>query len=484
MRLMAQDRSARPRTPPSPETLARFAEIVGERHAIRETLAQAAYLTEWRGLYRGVTPLVLRPGSTEEVAAILKLAAETGTPVVPQGGNTGLVGGQIPFEDGAEILVNLGRLDRIRSLDPEGNTLVAEAGVTLQRIQEAAEAAGRLFPLSLASQGTCTIGGNLSTNAGGVAVLAYGNARDMVLGLEVVLAGGEVWNGLKALRKDNTGYDLKHLFIGGEGTLGIITAAVLKLQPKPAETTTAFVGLPSIDAVAYLFRAARARSGPALTAFEAMPALAMTFLERHVAGARNPLSAPQPWYVLMEVAGFQGDGDSLALAEGVIGPALGAGEAVDAVIASSLDQQRALWRLRESLPDTQKLEGGSLKHDVSVPVAAIPEMVRRGNAIIETAMPGSRPLPFGHVGDGNIHYNVSQPVGMDMAEFLRRWWDISGPLYDLVLSLGGSISAEHGIGRLKKDQLVRVKSPIEIEMMRRVKHALDPKGILNPGKTV
>lgn len=481
---MPQDRSTPPRTPPSPETLARFGTIVGDKHAIRDPQAQAAYLTEWRGLYQGVTPLVLRPGSTAEVAAILKLAAETRTPIVPQGGNTGLVGGQIPFEDGAEVLLNLGRLDQIRNIDPEGNTLVAESGVTLQRLQEAAAGADRLFPLSLASQGTCTIGGNLSTNAGGVAVLAYGNARDMVLGLEVVLASGEVWDGLKALRKDNTGYDLKHLFIGAEGTLGVITAAVLKLHPKPAETTTAFVGLTSIEAVASLFRAARARSGPALTAFEALPALAMTFIERHVPGARNPLGGPHPWYVLMEVAGFQGEGESLALGEGIIGPALESGEAEDAVIASSLDQQRALWRLRESLPDTQRLEGGSLKHDVSVPVAAIPEMVRRGNEIIERAMPGSRPLPFGHLGDGNLHYNVSQPEGMDKQDFARRWWEISGPLYELVLSLGGSISAEHGIGRLKREQLVTVKSSIEIEMMRQIKRTLDPQGILNPGKTV
>ncbi len=482
MARMAQDRPLPTRKPPSAETLARFAAIVGEKHAIADPLAQAAYLTEWRGLFKGVTPLVLRPGSVEEVAAILKLASETNTPIVPQGGNTGLVGGQIPFEDGAEIVVSLGRMDKIRNVDAEGNTLIAEAGVTLQRVQEAAENVGRLFPLSLASEGTCTIGGNLSTNAGGVAVLAYGNARDMVLGLEVVLASGEVWNGLRALRKDNTGYDLKHLFIGAEGTLGLITAAVLKLWPKPAETTTAFVGFSSIEAVGTFFRDARQRSGPALTAFEALPTLAMTFLERHVQGARNPLGRPHAWYVLMDVAGYQGEGDSFALAEQIIGGALESGLAEDAVIAQSLDQQAALWRLRESLPDTQRLEGGSLKHDVSVPVAVIPEMIERGNVLIEQSMPGARPLSFGHFGDGNLHYNVSQPAGMDQAEFMRRWWDISGPLYDLVLELGGSISAEHGIGRLKREQLVKVKSATEIEMMRSIKRALDPGNILNPGK--
>jgi FAD/FMN-containing dehydrogenase len=479
---MAQDRPPVFRPSPSADTLARLATIVGDKYAIREPAHQAAYLSEWRGLYHGRTPLVLRPGSTEEVAAILKIASETGTAIVPQGGNTGLVGGQIPFESGTEIVVSLGRLDKIRSVDAEGNTLIAEAGVTLQRAQEAADAAGRLFPLSLASEGTCTIGGNLSTNAGGVAVLAYGNARDMVLGLEVVLASGEIWNGLRALRKDNTGYDLKHLFVGGEGTLGLITAAVLKLWPKPAETTTAFVGLPDIDSVGTLFREARASSGPALTAFEALPSLALTFLERHVAGARNPLGEPHAWYVLMDLSGFQGNGESLLLTERIIGHALEQGIAADAVVAQSLDQQTALWRLRETLPDTQRLEGGSLKHDVSVPVARIPEMIRRGNALIEKSMPGARPLSFGHFGDGNLHYNVSQPVGMDTAEFMRRWWEISGPLYDLVLELDGSISAEHGIGRLKRQQLVSVKSAIEIGMMRRIKQALDPQGILNPGK--
>ncbi len=426
---------------------------------------------------------MLRPGSTAEVAAILRLASETGTPIVPQGGNTGLVGGQIPFEDGADIVVSLGRLDKIRNVDPEGNTLIAEAGVTLQRVQDAADDVDRLFPLSLASrrhlhdrrqsldQCRRRRGARLWQCARHGAGAGSGAGR-------AARSGTACARSARTIRATTS----STCSSAREGTLGLITAAVLKLWPKPAETTTAFVGLPSIEAVSTFFRDARQRSGPALTAFEALPTLAMTFLERHVQGARNPLASPHAWYVLMDVAGFQGEGDSFGLAERIIGSALESGLAEDAAIAQSLDQQAAMWRLRESLPDTQRLEGGSLKHDVSVPVARIPEMIERGNRLIEKAMPGARPISFGHFGDGNLHYNVSQPIGMDQAKFMRRWWDISGPLYDLVLELGGSISAEHGIGRLKREQLVKVKSPVEIEMMRGIKRALDPKDILNPGK--
>ncbi len=482
MKVIMQRHNPAPRPMPDTGLLARFAAIVGPAHAIAEPTEQAPYLEEWRDLWHGKTPLVLRPGSTAEVAAIMELAHETGTAIVPQGGNTGLVGGQIPF--GHEILVSLGRLARIRAIDPDGNTITVEAGVPLAKVQEAAASLDRLYPLSLASQGSCQIGGNLSTNAGGVAVLAYGNARDSVLGLEVVLADGRIWEGLRALRKDNTGYDLKSLFLGSEGTLGIITAAVLKLFPRPRETTVAFAGLASLEAVRALFERMRAASGPMLTAFEIMPERAMEFLTRHVADARDPLGRRHPWYALIELSGHQGEGETRALVERVLGAAIEDGIAADAAIAETLQQTRALWHLRESLPDTQRHEGGSIKHDVSVPVARLPELIERGNILIEAMMPGARPLPFGHFGDGNLHYNVSQPPGMAKDRFLAEWAPVNARIHALVLELGGSISAEHGVGRLKREEIARIKSATEMELMRTLKAALDPKGILNPGKVL
>ncbi|MEZ5775881.1 MAG: FAD-binding oxidoreductase [Hyphomicrobiaceae bacterium] len=470
--------------PPSPELIDRFAAITGERYAIREAGAQSAYLREWRDLFTGQTPLVLRPGSTAEVSAILALAAETGTAIVPQGGNTGLVGGQIPSKAGEEIVLSLSRLDRVRALDPAGDTITVEAGCTLEAVQRAAETAGRLFPLSLASQGSCQIGGNISTNAGGVQVLAYGNTRDLVLGLEVVLADGRVWDGLRALRKDNTGYHLKDIFIGAEGTLGVVTAAVLKLFPRPAERVTAIAGLPSLEAVRDVFARMRAAAGPALTAFEVMPRLAIEFVNRHVPGTRDPLSAPHAWYALVELSGHVADGHAARTMETVLAAAIEAGEVEDAAIAATLQQSADLWRLRETLSDTQKQEGGSIKHDVAVPVEAIPELIARGNARMEALMPGIRPLPFGHFGDGNIHYNVSQPVGMDKARFLEEWDRFNDVIYEIVRDLGGSISAEHGIGRLKVEDIAMTKSEVEMDLMRRLKAAFDPAGILNPGKVL
>ncbi|MFL9825008.1 FAD-binding oxidoreductase [Rhodoplanes sp. SY1] len=475
-----------PRMPPrpaslSPDTLARFVAIVGERHAVTEPAEQAAYLEEPRGLYRGATPVVLRPGSTEEVAAILRLATELGVPVVPQGGNTGLVGGQIPHD--GEVLLSLKRLDRIREIDPASNTMTAEAGVVLQAAQAAAAGVDRLFPLSLGAEGSCTIGGNLSTNAGGTAALAYGVARDLVLGLEVVLPDGRVWHGLNKLKKDNTGYDLKHLFMGAEGTLGVITAAVLKLFPAPKAVETAFVAVPTPEAALAFFGLAQGRAGASLTSFELMARICLDMALRHGTALRDPLASPSPWYVLIELSSGARDG-LRELLEETLGLALEQDLVTDAVMAESLEHRAAFWRLREFVSDAQRYEGGSIKQDVSVPVAAVPDFIRAASDAVSKLIPGCRPVPFGHLGDGNIHFNVSQPVGADKAAFLARWDAISDAVFAEVLSRGGSISAEHGIGVMKRDYLPRIKDPVALDLMRSFKAALDPAGILNPGKVV
>lgn len=466
-------------TPPSGETLARFAAIVGEAYAIREPQDMQPYLVEWRRLYQGRTPLVLRPASTGEVSRILALAHETGTAIVPQGGNTGLVGAQIPFAH--EVVVSLDRMNRVRGVDPRGNSMIVEAGVTLAAAQKAAEEADRLFPLSIGSEGSCQIGGNLATNAGGLQVLAYGNARAQVLGLEVVLADGRAWDGLRALRKDNTGYDLRDLFIGSEGTLGIITAAVLRLLPRPKSRATAYAGFAELDAAARFFDLALEMSAGELTAFELMPRLGIDFVLRHAAGTRDPLSQPFPWYTLIEIASQREDGAGTA-AEQLLTRALEEGLIADAALAASLAQARDFWHIREMMSEVQLHEGGSIKSDVSVPIARLPAFMRRATEAVRAVVPDCRPLPFGHWGDGNIHFNVSQPLGMDKAAFLARWEDVTEAVNGIVLDLGGSISAEHGIGRMKRDLLPRVKSPVEMDMMRAIKAALDPKGILNPGK--
>jgi FAD/FMN-containing dehydrogenase len=478
---MAYENAAPTLPAPSGDTLARFIAIVGEKYAITDAdaPAQEPYLIEWRRLYKGRTPLILRPGSTAEVSRILALAHETGTAIVPQGGNTGLTGAQIPFEH--EVVVSLSRMNRIRSRDARGNSMVVEAGATLAAAQNAAEEMGRLFPLSIGSEGSCQIGGNLATNAGGLQVLAYGNARAQVLGLEVVLADGRVWDGLRALRKDNTGYDLRDLFIGSEGTLGIITAAVLRVLPRPKSRATAFVGFTAIEQAAGFFDLALEMAAGELTAFELMPRIGLDFVLRHAPGTRDPLASAHPWYALIEIASQREDGASAA-AETMLTQAVEAELVADATLAASLQQGRDFWHIREMMSEVQLHEGGSIKSDVSVPVADLPEFLRRATVAVLAIMPDCRPLPFGHYGDGNIHFNVSQPVGMDKAAFLARWDDFTAAINAIVLEFGGSISAEHGIGRMKRELLPRVKSQVEMDMMRAVKNALDPKGILNPGK--
>jgi FAD/FMN-containing dehydrogenase len=469
-----------PRAVISPDIIARLTQIVGANNAITDPAEQEGYLVEERGLYHGHTPLVLRPGSVAEVAAILRLANETKTPIVPQGGNTGLVGGQVPH--GGEVLLSLRRLDRIREVDATSNAMTCEAGVVLAKAQAAAADVDRLFPLSLGAEGSCTIGGNLSTNAGGTSALAYGVARDLVLGLEVVLADGQIWHGLNKLKKDNTGYDLKHLFMGAEGTLGVITAAVLKLFPRPRAIETAFIGLPSPRAAIALLNLVQERTGGAATSFELIKSLGLELALRHGRGVRDPLPSKHPWYVLLQLssqsAGLR------AVMEDVLAAAAERGLIEDATIAESLDQAKAFWHIREILPEVQKPEGGSVKHDVSVPIALVPEFLEQADAAIEKLIPGVRPVPFGHVGDGNIHYNVSQPVGADKEAFLVRWYEVNAVVDDVVAKLGGSISAEHGIGVMKRDLLPGVKDPVALNLMRTLKRTLDPNNILNPGKVV
>ena len=469
------------RRAPSPDLLPRFAAIVGSKYAITDPQTLAPYLIEGRGLYHGRTSMMLRPGSVGEVQAILKLANETKTPLVPQGGNTGLVGGQIPFD--GELILSLTRLDNIRDVDAGSNTMTCEAGVVLAKAQEAAAAVDRLFPLSLGAEGTCTIGGNLSTNAGGTGAVAYGIARDLVLGLEVVLADGRIMNLLSKLKKNNTGYDLRHIFVGAEGTLGIITAAVVKMFPRPRAVETAFIGLPSPAAAVTLLNLAQARLGGTVTTFELIVRDVIEFAIKHGHGVRDPLAGKHPWYVLMEVASQHDEGLRESV-EQLLADAGAQGLIEDATIAASLDHAKAFWHMRHILPEVQKPEGGSIKADVSVPVASVPQFLEEASAAAKAIVPGCRPVPFGHLGDGNVHFNVSQPVGADQAQFLARWGEINDAVNKVVLKYGGSISAEHGIGKLKRDSLAKVKDPVALELMRGLKRMLDPNGILNPGKVL
>jgi FAD/FMN-containing dehydrogenase len=471
------------KTPPAPKTLERFATIVGRDNAIFEPHAMQPYLREWRDRWFGKAAAVLRPGSVEEVSKILAAAHETETAIVTQGGNTGLVGGQIPSDTGEEVVLSLTRLNRVRDIDAANNTITAEAGATLKSVQDAAEHAQRLFPLSLGAEGSCTIGGNLATNAGGVGVLAYGNARALALGLEVVLADGRIWNGLRALRKDNTGYDLKDIFIGSEGTLGVITAAVLSLFPRPSDRATALVAVTDVKAAVDLLDIAGRVSGGRVTALELLPERGMEFITRHSA-LRRPLSSEAPWYVLIEISGFAETGRLAEALEQSLGEALEKGVVKDAVVARSQAQAQELWAIREALPLVQKPEGGSIKHDISLPMSKLAEFMSEAADVVERLVPGARPVPFGHIGDGNIHYNISQPVGADKQGFLARWDEVSAAVFELVGRLGGSISAEHGIGRLKRDVMPLIKSPAELELMKGLKRLFDPKGILNPGKVL
>jgi D-lactate dehydrogenase (cytochrome) len=457
----------------------RLAELLGPSGLIADPAAMAPYLEEERGLFHGRARLVARPASTGELAELVRICAQAGIGIVPQGGNTGLCGGGSPSE--GQIVVSLSRLNKIREIDPVNFTMTVEAGVVLQNVQHAAESVDCLFPVSLGAEGSCQIGGNISTNAGGTGVLRYGNTREQVLGLEVVLPDGRIWNGLRALRKDNTGYDLKQLFIGGEGTLGIITAAVLKMYPRARDQQTAFCALKDLHSSLALLGRARNATGDQVTGFELVPRIGLTMGAELVPGIADPFVEPHQWYALIELSSSRPDAGLREVLEGMLGEALEEGEVVDAVVAESLEQRKALWKIREGIPEAQKKAGGSIKHDVSVPVAQVPFFIERASRAVEAAMPGVRVVPFGHLGDGNIHFNLSQPVDADKQAFLDRWEEMNRIVHDIVVAMEGSISAEHGIGRLKKGELAHYKSPVELDLMRRIKQALDPQGIMNPG---
>jgi FAD/FMN-containing dehydrogenase len=463
--------------------LASLRDIVGAAHVITDPADMAAYLHEPRGLWRGQALCVVKPGNTHEVAAVAALCNEQGRAIVPQGGNTGLVGGQTPDTSGEQLVLSLARLNHVRDVDPGSNTITVEAGMTLAAVQQAAAAANRLFPLSLASEGSCTIGGNLATNAGGTAVLAYGNARDLTIGIEVVLADGRILNGLSKLRKDNTGYDLRNLFIGSEGTLGIITAAVLKLFPRPRATETAFVGLATPAHCLELLTLTQERLGGALKTFEFMPAIGLDMVASAHPGLHRPLPGNHAWYVLLELtsAAETGLGDKMLA---LLQEAAESGVAEDAAIATSLAQRGVFWQWREWLPDAQQPAGASIKHDVAVPVADVPGFLHAAIHTVQQVTPGARPVPFGHLGDGNIHFNVSQPPGADRDAFLARWEELNAAIHALVAARHGSISAEHGVGVLKRDLLPGFKDPVALEVMRALKRTLDPCGTLNPGKVL
>jgi len=459
-------------------TLARLKAVVGTRGAIDDPAAIAPYLEEQRGLFRGTTPLVLRPSSTAEVAAIVAICAETRTGIVPQGGNTGMVGGTVLAADGSQVIVNVSRMNRIRALDPANNTIAVEAGCVLADIQAAAAAAGRLFPLSLAAEGSCQIGGNLSTNAGGTNVLRYGNARSFVLGLEVVLPDGRIWDGLRGLRKDNTGYDLKQLFIGAEGTLGIITAAVLRLFPQPADVATAMIAAPDPAAALALLGTVQAASSDQVTAWEFMPRYGIDLTLKNVPGNADPFADRHPWYVLAEVAGAAARGALEASLE----RGLAAGQVRDAVIAASDTQAAALWRMRETMPEAQKREGAGIRHDIAVPVSRVPDFIAAADRRIDAARPGTLVIAYGHLGDGNVHYNLSPAAQAEAAAFLAARPALTRIVHDAAVEFGGTISAEHGLGLLKRDENRRYKPEVELALMRTIKAALDPAGIMNPGK--
>jgi FAD/FMN-containing dehydrogenase len=458
-------------------------DITGAAHVlVADDLS--AWEVDWRKRYHGRARLVVRPGSTAEVAAVVKACAVAGVAIVPQGGNTGLVGGGVPDASGTQVLLSLGRLNRVREIDVANLTMTVEAGCILQAVQEAAAARDLLFPLSLAAEGSCTIGGNLATNAGGTQVLRFGNARELCLGLEVVTAAGEVWEGLSGLRKDNTGYDLRDLFVGSEGTLGIITAATLKLCPQPAAVTTALATPPSLDAAVELLALAQARLGSGLTGFEVMNEFSLALVRKHFAQLTQPL-APASWTVLLEQSDNEGAEHATALFEGLLETALERGLITDAAVAANLEQSKTMWHLRESIPLAQSLEGLNIKHDISVPISRIAAFVASTDAALARAIPGVRLVDFGHLGDGNLHYNVQAPEGMDAAVFLReRETAINTIVYDAVVAHQGSISAEHGVGALKREELTHRKSPVALALMRSIKRALDPAGLLNPGRVL
>jgi len=457
--------------------------IVGDGNVLTSDQDVAPYVTDWRDRYRGRTRAVVRPGTTAEVAAVVRCCGEHGTPIVPQGGNTGLCGGATPHEDGGEIVVSLARLARLRAIDASNATLTVEAGVPLARVQQAANEAGFFFPLSLGAEGSCTIGGNLSTNAGGTAVLRYGNARELVLGLEVVLADGRVWESLKGLRKDNTGYDVKQLFLGSEGTLGIITAAVLKLFPKPQMSATAFAAVADVDAAIALLGVLRQALGDRLTGFELVSRYCIELTRREFPAFADPLPG-YPWYALVQAEDPASDSPLKDQLEVALGAAIEQQIARDATIAHSAAQADALWTLREHITEAQRRDGPNIKHDISLPVSRVSEFLREAHIRLDAAFPGVRYVTFGHLGDGNLHYNLSAPSGVSPIAFIAETSRANRIVYDLVAGLGGSFSAEHGIGQLKREELSRYKPAIEVELMRRIKRALDPADLLNPGKVV
>ena len=460
--------------------------VVGAAHVLTDG-DLAAYELDWRKRFRGQALAVVRPASTNEVAAVVKACAAHGTALVPQGGNTGLVVGSVPDASGSQVLLSLTRMNRVRTIDAANLTLTAEAGCALQAVQEAAAAQGLLFPLSLAAEGSCTIGGNLATNAGGTQVLRYGNARELCLGLEVVTAEGEVWGGLTGLRKDNTGYALRDLFIGSEGTLGIITQATLKLFPQPVARATALAALPSMEAAVKLLQLAQQRLGAGLTGFEVMGKFALELVYRHFPQLPQPLAGwrDSPWAVLLELSDTESEPHARAGFESLLEAALGQGLVTDAAVAESLQQSHALWHLRESIPLAQAQEGLNIKHDISLPVSSIPEFVASTDRALLAAFPGARLVNFGHLGDGNLHYNLQAPEGQSAAEFLERHEAaVNRIVFDAVTAHAGSISAEHGIGTLKREELLERKSPVALKLMRALKLALDPHGLLNPGRVL
>jgi len=457
---------------------------VGPKGFLESEEDKAPFLTDERDLYHGTAPLVLRPANTEEVAAIVRICAAAGIGIVPQGGNTGYCGGSIPGRNNEQVVVSLGRMNRIRDIDPLNHTITVEAGCVLADVQAAAAEADRLFPLSLAAEGTCQIGGNLSTNAGGIAVLRYGNTRDLVLGLEAVLPSGEIWSSLKGLRKDNTGYDLKQLFIGAEGTLGIVTAAVCKLFPIPRETCTALLAVRDPGAATEMLSRLRAASSDGVTSFEYLHRACLDMVIEHIPDTTDPFDETYEHYVLVELASGREDSTLRDATEAELATAFDVGLLQNAVIAASSAQAKQLWRLREAIPESQKHAGGCIKHDISVPVSSVPEFLARATAAAESEIPGVRVVPFGHMGDGNIHFNLSQPLGEDRQTFLARTEHIEEVIHDIAVALDGSFSAEHGVGLLKKGELARYKSPVEIDLMRRIKQAFDPDDVMNPGKVL
>ena len=461
----------------------RLVTIVGRDNVLTNASDMDPFLGDWRGRYHGAARCVVRPANAAEVAALVRVCAEAGAPIVPQGGNTSHCGASIPDTSGSAVLISLSRMNAIRAIDAANNTITVEAGCVLQTVQEAAFEADRLFPLSLAAEGSCQIGGNLSTNAGGVHVLRYGNTRELTLGLEVVLPNGDVWDGLRGLRKDNTGYDLKQLFIGAEGTLGIITAAVLKLFPLPRATATAWLAIDSVRGAVALLGDLQVAFGATLTACELVSDVALGLVVKHIPGAQPPL-AESPWYLLVELAGGGSDHELVAAFEAFLERAFENGTIGDAVIAQSGEQAARLWALRESISEAQKIDGVSVKHDIALPISRLPDFVEAADAALTAAYPGIRIVTFGHVGDGNLHYNPSMPLAADNAGFLKHEREVHARVHDLVHQFGGSISAEHGIGQLKRDELVRYKSSVEIELMRSIKRTLDPQGLMNPGKVL